>query len=503
MTDFIDARTLPAATLLEPDLAIVGGGPAGISLALALADTKLNILLLESGGMNFDPKIQKMYSGGEAGVRYTALDAGRLRFMGGSSNHWGGYCRPLDEADFAARDWVPHSGWPIARKALEPYFQRAQALCEAGPWIYDKGGETQESPLLPLGKGGLYTSWFQFSKTRDSVLPTYFGHRYEQDLKAARNVTPYVQANVTAIRLAANGAAIERLELATLNANGGAGNHFTVKPRMVVLAAGAMENARLLLASNDVMSGGIGNQNDLVGRFFADHPIPRDVATLVVFGGSLAACYGSTVTLANGAIMRAAFSPTAAFLKAKNVAGSLTTVENSIELDDTGKAAVITTAIALGVDASNAKAYSLGCGMEPAPDPDRRLMLTGEKDALGLPRLKLDMRIADSDFALYRRTLAELGRQLLASKAGMLRLNYSHREQWLKAMDWGNHHLGTTRMSDDAKRGVVDADGLVHGVSNLYVAGSSVFPTYGSSNPTLNLIALTLRLGDHLKKVMA
>ncbi|HWM60642.1 MAG TPA: GMC family oxidoreductase, partial [Rhizomicrobium sp.] len=201
--------------------------------------------------------------------------------------------------------------------------------------------------------------------------------------------------------------------------------------------------------------------------------------------------------------MRAAFSPTADFLKAKNVAGSLTTVENAIELDDIGKAAVITTALALGVDASGAKAYLLGCGMELAPDPDRRLTLTGEKDALGLPRLKLDMRIADSDFALYRQTLAELGRQLLASKAGMLRLNYSHREQWLTAMDWGNHHMGTTRMSSDPKQGVVNADSLVHGVGNLYVAGSSVFPTYGSSNPTLNLIALTLRLGDHLKKVMA
>jgi choline dehydrogenase-like flavoprotein len=498
LTALIDARTLPAATVLEPDLAIIGGGPAGISLALALAGTKLKIALLESGGMNFDPKIQKMYAGGESGVRYTALDAGRLRFMGGSSNHWGGWCRPLDETDSALRDWVPHSGWPITRKALDLYFPKAQALCEAGPWIYDKGSEAQQNPMLPLGKGGLYTSWFQFSKTRDSVLPTYFGHRYEQDLKAARNVTPYVHANVTGIRLAANGQRVDHLDMATLT-----GNHFTVKPRMVVLAAGAMENARLLLASNDVMLTGVGNHNDLVGRFFADHPTPRDVATMVVFGGSLAACYGSNVILANGAIMRAAFSPTAGFLKAKNVAGSLTTVDNPIELDDTGKAAVITTALALGVDASGAKAYSLGCGMELAPDPDRRLRLTGDKDALGLPRLKLEMRIADSDFALYRRTLAELGRQLLASKAGLLRLNFSHREQWLTAMDWGNHHMGTTRMSGDPKQGVVDADSMVHGVGNLFVAGSSVFPTYGSSNPTLNLIALTLRLGDHLKKVMA
>jgi choline dehydrogenase-like flavoprotein len=503
LTALIDARSLPDTTVLTPDLAIIGGGPAGISLALALADSRISIALLESGGMNFDPKVQNLYAGDETGVRYTALDAGRLRFLGGSSNHWGGYCRPLDEIDFESRDWVAHSGWPFSRATIEPYFKRAQALCEAGPWIYDKGADAVSAPLMQLGPGGLYTSWFQFSKTRDSVLPTYFGHRYEQDLRVAKNVTPYTHANVTGIRLAPGSQTVERLDMATLNAAGTPGKRFTVKPRMVVLAAGAIESARLLLVSDDVVKPGVGNQNDLVGRFFADHPIPRDVATLVVFGGPLAAFYGTTVTLSNGAIMRAAISPNSAFCRANKVVGSLTTVENPVDLDDTGKAAVITTALALGVDASDAKAYSLGCGMELQPNPDRRLTLTGEKDALGLPRLKLDMRISDADFALYRRTLAELGRQLLASRAGMLRINYDHREQWLKAMDWGNHHLGTTRMSADPKQGVVNPDSQVHGVSNLYVAGSSVFPTYGSSNPTLNLIALTLRLGDHLRKVMA
>ena len=195
------------------------------------------------------------------------------------------------------------------------------------------------------------------------------------------------------------------------------GKHFTVKPRLTVLACGAMENARLLLASNDVMTPGVGNQNDLVGRYFADHPIPRDVATLVVFDGRSAGLLRQQYHAGRMArSMRAALSPTAAFCASQNVVGSLTTSGRAGELDETGKAAVITTAIALGVDASNAKAYSLGCGMELEPDPDRRLTLTGEKDALGMPRLKLDMRIADQDFARYRQTLAELGRQLLASQ---------------------------------------------------------------------------------------
>lgn len=498
MSTPIDTRTLPDGEVLTPDLAIIGGGPAGIALALALAQSHFRVALFESGGMNFDSRTQAMYAGTETGEHYAALDAGRLRFLGGGSNHWGGWCRPMDTLDFSPRPWVPYSGWPISRAALEPYYPRAQSLVEAGPWIYDKGGALMKDPLLPLGAGGVYTSWFQFSKTRDDVLPTHFGTRYAADLKRAANLSLYLHANVTGIRVAANGGSVDHLDIATLN-----GKRLTVKPRFVVLAAGGMENARLLLASTDVMADGVGNQNGLVGRFFADNPIPRDVATLVSFAGPLAVCYGASVTLDNGAILRATFAPSESFMKRAGVAGSLTTVEQTVDLDETGKAAVVTTAIALGVDASGARAYSLGCGMELMPDPERRLTLGSEKDALGLPRLKLNMTLADEDFARFRKTLEELGRQLLASKSGLIRVNCHSREDWLKNMDWGHHHLGTTRMHDDPKQGVVDADGKVHGIANLFVAGSSVFPSYGASNPTLNLIALTLRLADHLKTVVA
>lgn len=512
MTAFLDGRAIPGGTTLTPDLAIIGGGPAGIALALALADTPYSIALLEGGGMVFDPKLQNLYKGAEKGFAYPALDAGRLRYLGGSSNHWGGYCRPLDAIDFEARDWVPYSGWPFGIAALEPYFRRAQALVEAGPWLYDavpRHLPAGNGAPLALGSGGLYTSWFQFSKTRGGVIPTPFGLRYEADLKAAPRIAPYIHANITGLRLTSDASRIDHLDVATL-----AGNRFMVKPRFTVLAGGAIENARLLLVSNDVMAPGIGNRNDLVGRFFADHPIPRDVGTLVLFGGAAPPFYtngtlNDSYSLSDGTLVRAVFSPTEAFARAQGVVGSLTTVEDPVSLDDTGIAAVVATSQALGVDASNAKAYSLGCGMELMPDPERRVTLTGEKDALGMPRLKLNMTISDRDFALYRRTLAELGRQVLASRLGMLRLNYADREGWKKGMTlnnqawWGNHHLGTTRMSNDPKSGVVDADCRVHGIANLYVAGSSVFPTYGASNPTMNLLALTLRLADRLKQVMA
>lgn len=501
MPGFLDARNVSASTVLEPDLAIIGGGPAGISLALALAHAPIKVLLLESGGMGFEADTQKLYEGTEAGVSYIPLDATRLRFLGGSTNHWGGWCRPLDESDFEKRDWVSHSGWPFPRKELEPYFPRAQELVEAGPFLYDALAADADAlgPLLPLGPGGVYTSFFQFSQWQGNAdhLPTHFGERYAADLKGGPNLQVMLHANVTALKLAADAASLERLEIATLS-----GNRFTVKPRHAVLAAGAIETARLLLASNDVMSAGVGNQNDLVGRYFADHAIPRDTATLVVFDGNLPGYYKTNLDLKD-AHFRATFAPTEGFKRARHVLGSLGTVEQHVELDDLGKAAVAETAAALGVDASNAKAYSLGCGIELMPDPERRLTLTGERDALGMPRLKLDMRISDDDFARYRETIKELGRQMLAARSGTIRLDRKTRQEWLAVMDWGNHHLGTARMHDDPKQGVVDADGKVHGIANLFVAGSSVFPTYGSSNPTMNLVALTLRLADHVKGLFA
>ena len=500
LSAFLDARSLPRDTVLTPDLAIIGGGPAGISLALALADSGQNILLLEAGGQAFEAQAQKLYEGREAGVAYPAMEGGRLRYLGGSTNHWGGWCRPLDKIDFESRQGVPYSGWPFPRSEIEPYFARAQALVEAGPWIYDDADDavSDSGSMIGLAPGGVYTSWFQFSKTQGGILPTHFGDRYQNGLKKSARVSLLLNANVTGIRLSRNAGQVDHLDVATLS-----GNRFTVKPRFTVLAAGAMECARLLLASNDMMTAGVGNGNDLVGRFFADHPIPRNVATLVLFEGRMAPFYTNFLTLPNGAVLRAALSPRAEFLRRHNVVGSLTTIENEVKLDPFAIAAVETTAEAMGVDASKAKAFSLGCGMELAPDPDRRLTLNDTRDALGMPQMTLNMTISDDDLLHFRQTLAELGRQLLAAKSGMIHLSYSKRHEWMAAMDWGNHHLGTTRMSADPKRGVVDADSRVHGIANLYVAGSSVFPTYGSSNPTLNLVALTLRLADHLKKAMA
>jgi choline dehydrogenase-like flavoprotein len=497
LKSFVDARTIPSGTILETDLAIIGGGAAGITLALALADKPIKVLMLESGGNDFDAKTQALYSGQQTGVTYLPLESCRLRYLGGSTNHWGGWCRPLDPNDFDARPWVAHSGWPISYKDVAPYYAHAQALVEAGPPLYDNDKLFTDAggAKIDLGNGGIVTSWFQFSKTQDSVLPTHFAHRYGGDLKRIAQLTVMEHANVTKIGLAANAGSVDHLDVATLS-----GHKFTVKPKYVVLASGGIENARLLLASNDVMPQGVGNATDMVGRFFMDNPIPRDVATMVLFNGQLAPYYQNT-QVTNGIYYRATLVPSGAFQRERAVMGSLTTIENNVELDDLGKAAVVTTADALGVDAGNAKAFTLGCGMELEPDPERRFTLTDERDALGMPKLKLHFTFSDTDLARYRETLKELGRQLLAARTGMIRIDKTTRESWFETMDYGDHHCGTTRMSSDPHTGVVDANLQVHGILNLYIAGSSVFTTCGASNPTMNLVALTLRLANRIKSV--
>jgi choline dehydrogenase-like flavoprotein len=253
-----------------------------------------------------------------------------------------------------------------------------------------------------------------------------------------------------------------------------------------------------MLASNDVMPAGVGNQNDVVGRYFADHPIPRDIATLVLFGGKVPPYYLGNQGI-HGAIMRAGLFPTEKYRRSRAVLDSSITIESPTVLDDLGKAAVAATADALGVSARSAAAFTLGGGCEVTPDPDCRITLGSERDALGMPKVKLNMRLADSDLAHFRSTLKELGRQLLESRTGMVRLNRKERSQWLAGLDWGNHHMGTTRANADPKKGVVDANLKVHGIANLYVVGSAVYPTYGAVNPTLSIVAMALRLADHMK----
>lgn len=551
---FLDLKTLPDDHRIDCDLCIVGGGAAGISIAREFMNSGVRVCVIESAE-EYDDKSQKLYAGAkqpsrkrarsiENGVHYGALALhSRLRFFGGSTNHWGGYCSPLNPEDLTARDWIPDSGWPIAWRELERHYPRAQALCEIGPYIYGDAlwRHTNAQPY-DFDPAKLVHNFYQFSP------PTRFGDRYGQELKRSRNVTVLFNANATRISLTANTAAAESIDVKSLT-----GKKARIHARHFVLACGGIENARLMLASNNIATAGVGNGRDLVGRYFMDH-LYDSVGSLLVSERPerFLAQYGEITPTSRrhplskpanapeAVRFQAAMSPSAEYRRKNRTAAVSLFVRGDWSRVDEGVRAVYEAIESDSVPASEAQGgYILDilrnldtalpeiksvvqgkkakhlpvlfAVAEQAPNRASRITLGGEKDALGEPRAQIDWRLSELD----KRTFAQMP-DLLAGEFGRLRIGRVHKAVWLddeapylyrgdfsRILEPGRHHSGTTRMSHDPSKGVVDADCQVFGVGNLSIAGSSVFPTIGAANPTLTIIALALRLADHLKVRLA
>ena len=513
-----DARRLPEDTLIETDLAIIGAGAAGITIARELAVTDLQICLLESGGLEFEQDTQNLYTGENDGRWYFPLDKCRLRYFGGSTNHWGGWCRPLTAIDFEVRDWVPYSGWPITRADLDPYYERAQTVTETGPLRYDATAFWEEqtgAKMLPLSLGLITTTFFQYSP------PTRFGTRYRKDIEQAANVRALLHATVTEIETSETGAEVTGLRVATLE-----GPSFRVRARRYILATGAIENPRLLLLSNRVQPAGVGNTHDLVGRFFMEHPHVPGVAGMVTSRPeAFNTAYTQHLSLA-GSIVHAALIPTDALLRRERLLQAVFTIgvmgvfnaENLAGAAPAGQQrARDIFNLQRDLDPPRATDHppagyndwppagalgancTFGCACEQAPNPDSRVTLSDARDALGLPRARLDWRLSEADKLSLNRIVHAVAQEFGARSLGRVRPALSDDGNWPEKTIGGYHHMGTTRMADSPDLGVVDANCKVHGVANLYIAGSSVFTTGGASNPTLTIVALALRLADHMR----
>jgi choline dehydrogenase-like flavoprotein len=508
---FVDARALEDGSRIDADLAIIGSGPAGISIARAMAAAGTLVCIVESGGFTPEPETQALYQGENAGIEYP-LAATRLRQFGGSSGHWGGYCRPLDPIDFEARDWVSLSGWPFGREALDPYWEAASLAVQNAPARYEdldywatKTGE----PLVQWRCGRMQTRFFQFSP------PTRFGAHHRAELEQAKRIRVLLHANVTRIAALPSAAAVGHLDVRTL-----AGRHLRVHAKRYVLAAGGIENARLLLLSDDVMPAGLGNQHDMVGRCFMEHPHLGGFADVVIADlRRLPPIYREQMVV-DGRAARVSYVPHPDYLRRTqrlNISFTMSPVADirddaatradpalSGQLDMLAAAKpFITERRALAEPNAPAGAgvrMGIGCSCEQVPNPDSRITLGRETDALGLRRTRLDWRLTELDRRSLVGNIEALGAALAAAGIGRMRPKLENDGLWEQRVAGGSHHMGTTRMSDDPKRGVVDRHCRVHGIENLYVAGSSVFPTAGSANPTLNLLALAYRLVDHLRR---
>ncbi len=491
----IDTRTLANGQILEADLGIIGAGPAGLSVAREFAATGLQVAILESGGLAHDPMTQALCDGQVVGDPYAGPLVTRRRQVGGTANEWnthttaecGAKYVPLDPLDFLARSWLPVSGWPLDWGDLAPYYVRAHHVCGLGPFTYRAADWADpDCGPLPLNSNVLANAVYLFGPGR------LFTGTYVAETVAAPNLRLFLHANAVALESDPAGAHVAQVRIRCLS-----GSEHWLRARAFVLAAGGIENARLLLLSEAAGRVGPGNEHDWVGRCFMEHP--RDMACAVVPRNPALLerlAFYAMHTTSQGSVMGRLALTEAAMASERLMNASITLIPPDRVARSRTKQA-LRGMLAVGLPWLRAEPLPLLINLEQAPDPANRVALSVQRDALGLPKVQIEWRWREHDQRNLRRLRATLGGALEDAGFGLFVTNHNAPPD-----PNAHHHLGTTRMHPDPHYGVVDTDSRVHGTENLFVAGSSVFPTGGYANPTLTVIALSLRLADHLKSLL-
>ncbi|MDR6788491.1 choline dehydrogenase-like flavoprotein [Sphingomonas sp. BE138] len=553
----LDARQPALPERIETDLAIVGGGPAGITLALAMADAGWDVVLIEAGGDRFDKAGQDFLRAQSVSpASHSPGEMYRRRQLGGTSAVWGGRCIPFDPIDFETRDWMPAARWPIGYEEVARFYPQAMALAEAGAAEFTtREADPRREPALPgLGADAVAERIERFSH------PTDFGAWYRKRLTQAAGLRVLTHAPVERI-LTDDAGAVARGALVR-RADGGA---LTIAAPRVVVAAGGIETARLLLASDDARRCGLGNERDLVGRYYqchlegtlgtiAFHP-PEGHAAFDYFR-SHDGIYGRRyLWLAPeaqrrerlaGMVLRPAHPSIvdpahrhpilSAMYLAKNMivpeyARKMTALEHDARARRGGSSAAFHLAhlrnvvlgaprlARFGVDwtrrrilarrklpsvllAERGGVYPLDLNGEQEPHPDSRVLLGDERDAAGMRRAVIEWRCTEADRARMIAGVRVIAAAVNRSGAATITLDDADAQAWRdNPVPVGGHHIGTARMAASAAEGVCDANAELFGTRGVFVAGAAAFPTSSFANPTLTLLALTLRLAAHLRGV--
>lgn len=512
---FVDGRTLPPDEVLDADICIIGAGAAGLSLIHGLAGRGLRIVLLESGGQT-DKRALDHLSAGRSNHPDYPFEATRARGFGGTTARWTGACIPLDPVDFTARPWLAHSGWPISADDLVPFYTAARAIYGLPPVSDDP------VPVGPFGSHATCQKTVWFSN------PLNLAKRFSSVVEHDTNIRCVLHFTVAELTTAESGLSVDRAKLILSN-----GKTAAVTAKIFVLATGGIENARLMLNSRDRHPSGLGNAHDTVGRFHMEHPI-RAVGTLALDIDKNAALpftnrspSGSTTseqTFGLSADVRnrehlldlhiRLFRYTPAEAHPAVVDGKVAATKPGL----TGLARYIrqnarhlpaTILPYLGWHLRNKLLKNarfdhvrLTAFVEQEPDPTNRITLSSERDAYGVPLPHLHLRESAAMAVSIARSMVVLEQDFARRGIGRL----LHRAQDIQHLahysKYGLHQMGATRMSNDPRSGVVDHNLCVHNVNNLFISGSSVFPTGGAANPTFTISALSLRLAEHLLRII-
>lgn len=520
-----DGKNLSGKRRIEADVCIVGAGPAGMTLANELKSKFSNIVLLEGGGESYDEKSQSLYAADGTHPVFPDPMVSRLRFLGGSSNHWENSTMPFTPIDFEKRDWVPGSGWPISFADVNKHYDRAGAYCgvdadgySADVWMSRTG---LVSPLQSSKK-------IVIKAAKSARPPTRFFHKYGSSLSDSSRVSIYKNASVVDLLFDKQTKKVQEVFFTS----DGQILH-SVSAGIFVLCMGGIENARMLLSFNEKYDNALGNRGDNLGRHFMEHPTVKPATVFASssgFGRDLSVTPGTkniglTHEYAEDVLRQHRINNgKISFFNASNYDLSDGISSFHILKDKLLKGALPDEALLhlsnlildfdMVTEAISRKSFDQrvfphaddlgGAGvhimMEQTPNRQNRIRLGKSKDRLGLKKLTVDWHLSQSDIDMMWSGLMVLGQEIGALSLGRLRLLKEQSQRlFTEQMGFGMHHMGTTRMAVDETAGVVDRDQRVFGTDNLYVAGSSVFVTGSHVAPTLTIVALSLRLAEHLQ----
>lgn len=515
---------------MDYDIVIFGAGPAGITLALELSGAGLQIALVESGGREFEPDTQELYDGLVTGLDAIDLMAIRLRMFGGTSNHWGGHCTPLDRIDFERRPLSGLSGWPFGYDDLQPYYKRAHVYCNLGAFDYTRSAAVSldnDDFLLPHDPRLLTVAFRQSG-------PQNFGDAFYDRLVNEPTVDIILDTNAAHLLIDSDGKTTG-VEVRSLS-----GEARVITGRTFILACGAVENARLLLLSNALSGQRFGDAGEFLGKCYMDHPSGGAAFLTLREPTSAKADWRSDLREETGREVRLAWRLSDEILDAERLVNAHfylipfpASAEERRQKGEARRALDGLKSIAkwgLGRDQKDFKLTDAYCNfiknadsflmeqwaenivgqktdrlllryeLEQLPTRENHVTLSDERDALGLPKPAVNWSPGLDERDSLVRSAMFLGR--ICGEIGLGRIeleDHFDRRYWDASTAW--HQLGTMRMAESARDGVVDPNGRVHGTQNLFVAGGAVMPSVGRANPTLTIVALSIRLADHLKTV--
>ena len=495
---FIDLATSTRKELDACDVAIVGAGAAGITLALELEASGLSVAILEGGQGAWTELSQNRYQGevstGE-GFSYPALDRWRLRYFGGTTNHWVGWCRRLEENVFTQRSNGLGEGWPFQRSDLEPDYQRAMELCTLGRDLFDAETLTTDAdlPVLVKATDVLATPVWRFPK--QLRFASYYRSRLSES-----PIKIYFGANCMGFTFEGKTSSPRASLVHIKNENG---LDFELSAKFFVLASGGIENVRqLLLAAQSQKqinrSGNLGlgfleHPHGAVGAVLCGDHTPEDLAGVIGYPKDID---GTQFKVGVG--LNEEVSAERGMINTSFTLEPLQTIpREALHGDAIQNLWQSTQPTALG--GTGSQVIGIYARTEQRWNSASRVSLISAKDDLGAVRARLDWRVLAQDVADIRTSLGLVGGELL--KAGFGPMTFGDPISF-QTMEGGGHHLGGARMHISADQGVVNENSQCHGIDNLYAVGGSSFPTAGFSNPTLTIVALAVRLARTLRERM-